>query len=276
MASTTIEWDVNFLASHESASRRVLIILNQPFSFPLLDRVWGSTHWHCCADGGANRLYDVTVCKSKGKLNGRHEFSAAEARSYYIPDLIKGDLDSLRCDVHHHYASRGVPVIRDPDQDSTDLMKCVAAIEEKERIDGQQYEILILGGLAGRLDQTIHLLSYLHKLRKKRGKVLAITDDNIGWVLDEGEHHIRIDHNLLGPTCGLLPVGIDSTVLSTSGLKWNLTDHPSSFDGLMSTSNHLVPGQDVWIKTSKPIWWTIELKDMQPINHKSLVVDGVQ
>jgi thiamine pyrophosphokinase len=37
-------------------------------------------------------------------------------------------------------------------------------------------------------------------------------------------------------------------------------ENESSFDGLMSTSNHLVPGQNVWIKTTHPIWWTVELK----------------
>jgi thiamine pyrophosphokinase len=36
-----------------------LIILNQPFSFALLRRVWSSSGWRCCADGGANRLYDL-------------------------------------------------------------------------------------------------------------------------------------------------------------------------------------------------------------------------
>ncbi|KAL0580873.1 thiamine pyrophosphokinase [Marasmius crinis-equi] len=175
----------------------------------------------------------------------------------------------------HKYSKIGVPVIQDHDQYSTDLMKCVTAVEEKERRDGREYEIILLGG-SGRLDQTIHLLSYLHKLRKKRNKVFAITDDNVGWVLDEGEHSIRIDHTSLGQTCGLLPVGVDETILSTSGLEWNLTDHPSSFDGLISTSNHLVPGQDVWIKTSRPIWWTAELKDLETLEkHAKLVTNNV-
>lgn len=90
-----------------------------------------------------------------------------------------------------------------------------------------------------------------------------MTDDNVGWVLDSGEHHIYIDHTLLGQTCGLLPVGIDETILSTSGLRWNLTDHPSSFDGLVSTSNHLVPSEPVvWVKTTKSIWWTAELRPL--------------
>ncbi|KAE9410601.1 thiamine pyrophosphokinase Thi80 [Gymnopus androsaceus JB14] len=251
MDNVSHHWNVDFLRHDPTVSskKRVLIILNQPFSFSLFQRLWDSTCWHCCADGGANRLLDVLMQQDENLA------------SSYLPDLIKGDLDSLRADVHEYYAAKGVPVVKDQDQYSTDLMKCVSAVTEKEENEGaEQYEIVILGGLAGRLDQTIHTLSYLHKLRKVRDRVYAVTDDNLGWVLDSGEHHIEIDHTILGLTCGLLPVGIDCTILSTSGLQWNLTDHPSSFDGTVSTSNHLVPGNNVWIKTSKPIWWTVELR----------------
>ncbi|TFY70017.1 hypothetical protein EVJ58_g118 [Rhodofomes roseus] len=77
----------------------------------------------------------------------------------------------------------------------------------------------------------------------------------------QGTHHITVNHAVFGPTCGLLPVGVDSTVLTTTGLRWNLTDAESSFGGLVSTSNHLVPEQKtVTITTSKPIWWTMELR----------------
>ncbi|KAF8149854.1 thiamine pyrophosphokinase Thi80 [Crassisporium funariophilum] len=259
MTVVRTSWNVRFLQARNATNSspqigHALIILNQPFSLALLQRVWNSSQWHCCADGGANRLFD--------------SFSLAKEREQYFPDLITGDLDSLRPDVREYYSSHGIPVIQNEDQNSTDLMKCVAAIQEKEKSERlQQYSIILLGGLAGRLDQTIHTLSYLHKLRKKRDRVFAVTDDNIGWVLDSGEHEIEIDHDILGQTCGLLPVGIDSTILSTSGLKWNLTEHPSSFDGMVSTSNHLVPGEPVvWIKTTKPIWWTAELKDF-PENH---------
>lgn len=31
----------------------------------------------------------------------------------------------------------------------------------------------------------MHTLSYLHKLRKGAHRIFAVTDDNIGWVLDE-------------------------------------------------------------------------------------------
>ena len=93
----------------------------------------------------------------------------------------------------------------------------------------------------------------------------------------QGEHVINLDRTHLGQTCGLLPIGIDSTVLSMRGLEWNwsqlaifsysphrvltcsIADHESSFEGDISTSNWLASDK-VWIRTSRPIWWTIELK----------------
>jgi len=113
--------------------------------------------------------------------------------------------------------------------------------------------------LSGRLDQTVHTLSFLHKLRSIGRRIFVVTDENVGWVLDEawffflslpfpllspranfhfffsnsffwaqGKHRISIDHSILGPTCGLLPVGVDSTLLTTTGLRWNLSTCMSS------------------------------------------------
>lgn len=53
----------------------------------------------------------------------------------FTPDLIKGDLDSLRVDVQLYYSSRGVRIIQDGDQDSTDLMKCIGALVEDEKAE---------------------------------------------------------------------------------------------------------------------------------------------
>ena len=47
-----------------------------------------------------------------------------------------------------------------------------------------QYNVLILGGLGGRLDQSIHTLSYFHKQRKLRRTMMALTDESLAWVLD--------------------------------------------------------------------------------------------
>lgn len=46
------------IGSHER--RSALLILNQPIpDFALLDRLWQNSGFRICADGGANRLYDV-------------------------------------------------------------------------------------------------------------------------------------------------------------------------------------------------------------------------
>ncbi|KAL4247211.1 Thiamine pyrophosphokinase [Abortiporus biennis] len=242
--ASNFNWSLPFLANTEQAKsdrKTALIILNQPFSVPLLRQLWHACKWRCCADGGANRLHDALISDAK-KVVGQSE----DVRERYIPNLIKGDLDSLRQDVREYYSSQKVDIVQDHDQDSTDLMKCIASLSEIERQEGgDQYDIIILGGLSGRLDQTIHTLSYLHKLRKKRKRVFAVNDENVAWVLDEGEHHISVDHDAFGPTCGLLPVGIDSTKLTTRGLRWNLTDCDSHFDGMVSTSNHLVPSEGI-------------------------------
>ncbi|SRR6266404_490711 len=47
------------------------------------------------------------------------------------------------------------------------------------------YDIVLLGSLSGRLDHIVHVLASLHKLRQSGRRIFAITDDNVGWVLDE-------------------------------------------------------------------------------------------
>lgn len=104
-------------------------------------------------------------------------------------------------------------------------------------------------------------------------------------------HEIAIDHAILGPTCGILPLGLASARITTTGLEWDVgqsrsysfafpcpsttdvarinpdlthiraphstwtEDWETSFDTQISTSNHVVPGKDVTVETSGPVWW---------------------
>ena len=119
-----------------------------------------------------------------------------------------------------------MPVVQDDDLDSTDLMKCIRSLQEKEqgdRVDVRRavrcaqipadgnyikftflfspsspfklffftfhlqtpYDVVLLGGVSGRLDQTVHTLSYLHKLRKSGRRMFVVSDENVAWVLDQ-------------------------------------------------------------------------------------------
>lgn len=84
-----------------------------------------------CADGGANRLYDEVP----RLLDSKSEDSDVQIRSQYLPQSIRGDLDSVRGDVRDFYAGKGVEITDlAADQDSTDLQKCLHAVEEVLRL----------------------------------------------------------------------------------------------------------------------------------------------
>lgn len=80
-----------------------------------------------CADGGANRLYDQLPAMLPG-------VDPSVARDSHLPDLIKGDLDSVRQDVTDFYTSKGIPFIDlSSDQETTDLEKCLLFLEGRLR-----------------------------------------------------------------------------------------------------------------------------------------------
>ena len=57
-----------------------------------------------------------------------------EARGGHLPDLIAGDLDSLRDDVARFYETRGVSIVHEPEQDSHDFEKCLRWLQRQQRV----------------------------------------------------------------------------------------------------------------------------------------------
>ncbi|OXM77107.1 thiamine pyrophosphokinase [Cryptococcus neoformans Bt63] len=248
-------WTCEELLRGHATKKYALIIVNQPIRKDLLQRAWQAVDIKLCADGGANRLFDVDHENQFVALSLEVPYASyADTRqTRYLPDLIKGDLDSLRPDVQTHYASLKVPIKKDMDEYSTDLMKCIQEVPE-------DYALVLLGGLSGRVDQTVHTMSMLHKMERE---IYVLDKESMAWVLRPGQHEIHIDHSTMGQTCGILPVGIDSAHVKTRGLKWDV-DWDTSLEGNLSTSNHLLPEEPVvWVETSKPILWTVEIRQIE-------------
>ncbi|KAJ3101852.1 hypothetical protein HDU97_001026 [Phlyctochytrium planicorne] len=264
--------------THHRRPAAALIILNQPLpDVSWLDRLWASASVKLCADGGANRLFDL--CGSD------------EVRMRFLPDRIIGDLDSLRLEVKRWYEGKGVAVERQHSQDSTDFGKCVSHIESLEAkisepvptpptladaVEGTSqfppvgtapapvYELIVIGALGGRFDQTMASVNSLVAIGKERKVYLVCNDSIVTLLTPDFDHLIECERSIEGPTCGLIPIGCSVANMETEGLKWNIDKSmPSSFGGMVSTSNAFAePGVDgtafIRVKTDEKVLWTVE------------------
>lgn len=94
-----------------------LIVLDQPITRAnetKLELLWRHTTLKLCADGAANRLHEWS--------SARNELDA------YKPDLICGDLDSIRTEIREFYEKRGTPCICLSNQDMSDFTKTLRLV----------------------------------------------------------------------------------------------------------------------------------------------------
>lgn len=108
------------------------------------------------ADGGANHL----------------------ARVGLRPSMVIGDLDSITDRTARWVGPSAM--LRDPDQDRTDLEKALAYAFEKLRVDS----LIVLGGLGGRIDHTIGNLGLLARFGAGERLVLEDTEHRVWAVRD--------------------------------------------------------------------------------------------
>ncbi|OLN87569.1 Thiamin pyrophosphokinase 1 [Colletotrichum chlorophyti] len=232
-----------------------LIVLNQPVKeTAVFDSLWANALTRVAADGGANRLYDLTQ---------------ASRKPYNGLDVIIGDLDSLLHSVKEHYTKQEKPaqIIHDPDQYSTDFGKAVTWIRSNH---DSKVDIVALGGLGGRVDQGLSQIHHLYLFQPgsdyAEGKLYLVSGQSLTFLLKPGRHSIWVregGEDVFGKYVGIIPIG-GTSYITTKGLEWDVENWETKFGGHVSTSNHVLPETKVVeIETTETVLFTIALAGIE-------------
>ncbi|MGA2490184.1 MAG: thiamine diphosphokinase [Anaerolineales bacterium] len=131
-----------------------------------------------------------------------------------IPSVVIGDLDSLTPEERQYLDVKGVDIRQySRDKDQTDLELAL-----DHAIQAGYREILVVGALGGRLDQTLGNLALLSDHRLSTCDIRL--DDGVEEAFfTRGRCEIR---GRPGDIVSLLPWGGDVTGICTEGLRWPL------------------------------------------------------
>lgn len=187
--------------------KTALIVLNSEIPNPpslVFEKLWSLSQLHICADGGANRLYDATV-KASSTKNIQQDTCNHERK--YVPDLIRGDLDSLRAEVRTYYHQLGCKIECEPDQDFNDLDKSMYAAQQiflknSSNLSGSMCvddtinvgsssdetvtdaRIFVYGAFGGRFDQEMASLQALYKWGETfHHRIVLYNDETCAFLL---------------------------------------------------------------------------------------------
>ncbi|KAJ9292823.1 hypothetical protein DTO271G3_8398 [Paecilomyces variotii] len=259
-----------------------LLVLNQPIN----QRAFAALNKHACfticADGGANVYYNLM--KSQDKETSE------------LPNAIVGDLDSIFPSVRKHYESLDVTIVHDPDQYSTDLMKCLKYLRANasrilhsppentssskgstsETKSHPRLDVLILGGLGGRVDQAFSQIHHLYAMARHSdspGELYLVSEESISFILQKGRNVIQTPGArrekasskdtdpdgiyYLEENIGIIPIS-GPAVISTTGFEWDVIDWRTELGGQISTSNH-IRADVVSVETNERVLFTAEL-----------------
>ncbi|XP_031399369.1 thiamine pyrophosphokinase 1-like isoform X3 [Punica granatum] len=207
---------------HRPSLNYALIVLNQrlPRFTPLL---WQHEQHSCGSALMEAPTGCLTKCPACSLTKTLLPSETGMISFRYKPDVIKGDMDSVRTDVVDFYIKLGTKVVdASHDQDTTDLHKCVSFIcDFTPDLEKSKLCILVAGALGGRFDHEVGNINVLCRFKDTR--IILISDDCLIHLLPKAQNHeIHVLSSVVGPHCGLIPIGMPSRSTTTTGLQWDL------------------------------------------------------
>ena len=248
-ASSTAHHSTAFLA-HSTPLKLALVVLNAEHrekngasTESLFSHLWDQATVRICADGAANRLYDAMSAERRAVLSAQR-IPPAERCCNLLPDVITGDLDSIRPEVLEFYERLGVPIARVSEQDSHDFEKCLRWLQAQHEAAGSKeaYSVVAYGAFGGRLDQQMANLNMLFRREYQSlfERFVLLDHHSLALLLQPGvEHTIEPCLDVEDGNCGLIPLGGACDAVTTRGLKWNLDGDSLAFGSLVSSSNQI-------------------------------------
>jgi thiamine pyrophosphokinase len=190
---------------------------------------------------------DLIVAADGG---GRHALALGIA-----PNIVIGDLDSLSPSEQARAEAAGARLLRfSPRKDETDLE---LALLHAARAGAS--EIVVLGALGGRLDQTIANVLLL-ALPALRGIDVRIVEGAQEAFLVRDEALI---HGQPGDILSLIPLGGDALGVAVEGVEWPLRDETLRF-GLTRGVSNILAGERARVSVRKGILLCVVMrKDRQ-------------
>ena len=190
--------------------RAILFANGEVESYEFLEKLITDTDYLVAVDGGVRHLEALGL----------------------PPDLLIGDLDSVTSAQIGELIAAQTEVIRFPiEKDETDLE--LALVEVVKR--GME-EIVLIGGLGGRIDHTLANLFLLFLPDLSGKKVSLLTQKEEITVVEKNS----VIHGTEGDIISLIPLKGDANGVTTIGLQYPLTNETLLIERSRGISNRML------------------------------------
>lgn len=162
------------------------------------------------------------------------------------PDILLGDLDSIKPAILAKLESEGVTIHRHPTRkDATDLELALdLAVEKGART------IWLIGALGGRWDMSLANIMLAARDKYKDQEVFLLGQDCSMQILHPGKIHTISGTS--GKTISFLPLKDDVYGVTLIGFEYPLKNHTISFGSTLGVSN-ILRGAEATVQHSKGV-----------------------